>query len=274
MSSSMSQRTDENASPMSRTDSSSRISKLASQVPTLASRIFRGTRPGTESLPANFHLPRHRHLRAYVTVVLAGSFEESGYAGRIRAVAGDLLIHPVLDCHANWMISPGATILRLTWPDTDEIGGLYRTNEFDSLIRIAEKDSLDASLLLQELLKDGRAARTHAMDDWPDLLAGDLRRNPAIAVGNWAEENGLARETVARRFASVYGIPPSTFRSEWRARAAWLRVTRQADNLSAIAANTGFSDQAHMTRWISRISGAPPGFWRREQQRKDPGEPC
>ena len=46
---------------------------------------FRGTRPGIETLPGRFDLPRHRHLRAYATVVLAGQFEESGYVGRIRA---------------------------------------------------------------------------------------------------------------------------------------------------------------------------------------------
>src|SRR5260370_26962360 len=49
---------------------------------------FRRIRLGIETLPCSFSLPRHRHLRAYATVVLAGSFEESGYNGRIRANAG------------------------------------------------------------------------------------------------------------------------------------------------------------------------------------------
>jgi len=44
-------------------------------------------------------------LRAYATVVLAGRFEESGYIGRVCASAGDVLVHPALDCHANQMVS-------------------------------------------------------------------------------------------------------------------------------------------------------------------------
>src|SRR5260370_41046046 len=50
---------------------------------------FRRIRLGIETLPCSFSLPRHRHLRAYATVVLAGSFEESGYSGRIRGKAGE-----------------------------------------------------------------------------------------------------------------------------------------------------------------------------------------
>src|SRR5260370_22392680 len=50
---------------------------------------FRRIRLGIETLPCSFSLPRHRHLRAYATVVLAGSFVESGYSGRLRATAGD-----------------------------------------------------------------------------------------------------------------------------------------------------------------------------------------
>ena len=75
--------------------------------------------------------------------------------------------------------------------------------------------------------------------------------------------NGLARETVSRGFAAAYGATPSVLRAELRARFAWLRITRGSDGLCNIAADTGFADQAHMTRWIHRITGAPPAAWRR-----------
>jgi AraC-like DNA-binding protein len=32
--------------------------------------------------------------------------------------------------------------------------------------------------------------------------------------------------------------------------------------LSAIAAEAGFSDQAHMTRAIAELTGKPPSHWR------------
>jgi AraC-like DNA-binding protein len=225
---------------------------------------FRHITPGIETLRFSFSLPRHRHLRAYATVVLAGSFEESGYVGRIRATAGDVLIHPTLDCHANQMVSAGVKLIRLYWPDTNAVGGLYHLNEVDALARTAEKDLGEASLLLEHALAQRWPSPPGKKTDWPDALAAALTQNASMAIGAWAEANGLARETVSRGFAAAYGIAPAVFRAELRARTAWLRITRGSDHLCSIASETGFADQAHMTRWIHRITGAPPGAWRRE----------
>jgi len=224
---------------------------------------FRRVTPGIETLPYSFSLPRHRHLRAYATVVLAGSFEESGYVGRIRATAGDVLIHPALDCHANLMVSAGVKLIRLDWSDTSGIGGLYHLDEVDELARTAEKDVIEATLLLERALRKKSLPSPGRRNDWPDLLLVDLAKNTSTEIGAWAEMNGLARGTVSRGFAAAYGIAPSVFRAELRARSAWLRITRGSDCLCAIAADTGFADQAHMTRWIHRITGAPPAVWRR-----------
>lgn len=225
---------------------------------------FRRITPGIETLASSFSLPRHRHLRAYATVVLAGCFEESGYVGRIRATAGDVLIHPALDCHANQMVSAGVKLIRLEWSDTNGAGGLYRLNEVDELARTAEKDVRDAALLLQHTLKKSCPPPPGRRNDWPDLLAETLAQNTSTEIGVWAQTNGLARETVSRGFAAAYGIAPAVFRAELRTREAWLRITRGSDGLCAIAAETGFADQAHMTRWIHRVTGAPPAAWRRE----------
>jgi AraC-like DNA-binding protein len=232
--------------------------------------FFRRVRPGIETLPASFSLPRHRHLEAYATVVLAGSFEESGYAGRIRAVAGDVLIHAALDCHANQMISAGVKLLRLDWPDTSGVGGLYHLDETDQIARTAETDVAEATLLLKQTLQQKHPPSPRIKNDWPDLLLAAFARRTSMEIGAWAEMNGLARETVSRGFAAAYGITPTVFRAEMRARAAWLRVTRGTDGLSRIAADTGFADQAHMTRWIHRITGAPPAVWRRRGSLPEP----
>jgi AraC-like DNA-binding protein len=231
-----------------------------------ANPAFRGTTPGIEALPGRFNLPRHRHLRAYATVVLAGQFEESGYVGRLRASAGDVLIHPALDCHENRMVTSGATLIRLDWNDVSGSGGLYRVDDVDLLARTAEKDVVAAACLLEDLLRRGQPPTPGQRNDWPDLLAAALARNASIEVGAWADANGLARETVSRGFAAAYGTVPIVFRAELRARAAWLRITRGAERLSAIAADTGFADQAHMTRWIHRLTGATPVAWRRDQR--------
>jgi AraC-like DNA-binding protein len=195
--------------------------------------------------------------------VLAGSYEESGHVGRIRATAGDVLIHPALDCHANRMISGGLRLIRLDWSDTTGIGGLYHLDEVDELARTAEKDVIGATHLLERVLRKKCLPSPGQKNDWPDLLLVDLAENASMEIGAWAEANGLARETVSRGFAAAYGIAPSVLRAELRARSAWLRITRGSDCLCGIAADTGFADQAHMTRWIHRITGAPPTAWRR-----------
>ena len=223
---------------------------------------FRRIRPGIETLPCSFSLPRHRHLRAYATVVLKGDFEESGYAGRIRATSGDVLIHPALDCHANQMVSAGVKLIRLYWDDTDGVGGPYQLADVDQIARAAETDVRQATHLLKLALRNSPAPSQGRKDDWPDLLLADLSRNTSTEIRQWAESNGLARETVSRGFSSAYGIAPSVLRAELRTRAAWLRITRGGDCLARIAADTGFADQAHMTRWIRRITGATPTAWR------------
>jgi len=232
---------------------------------------FRRVTPGIETLPCSFSLPRHRHLRAYATVVLAGSFEESGYSGRIRATAGDVLIHPAMDCHANQMISAGVKLIRLDWPDTSGVGALYHLDNVDELARTAERDVAEATLLLERTLLESSLPSPGQRNDWPDLLLMDLARSASTEIGAWAEMNGLARETVSRGFAAAYGTTPSVLRAELRARTAWLRITRGSDCLCGIAADTGFSDQAHMTRWVHRITGAPPGAWRRSVCGFEPG---
>jgi AraC-like DNA-binding protein len=232
-------------------------------LPTIDSSGFRRITPGIETLPCNFSLPRHRHLHAYATVVLAGSFEESGYNGRIRATAGDVLIHPALDCHGNQMISAGVKLIRLNWRDASGIGGLYRLDSIDEIARTAEKDIIEATHLLKSTLRERRKPSSGQRNDWPDLLLEDLTKYPAIEIGAWAEANGLARETVSRGFSAAYGTTPSILRAELRVRSAWLRITRGSDCLCRIAAETGFADQAHMTRWVRRVTGAPPAVWRR-----------
>jgi AraC-like DNA-binding protein len=224
---------------------------------------FRQITPGIETLPCSFSLPRHRHLRAYATVVLAGSFEESGYVGRILAMAGDVLIHPALDCHANRMVSAGVKLIRLDWPDASGVGGLYHLDSVDELARAAEKDVIEATNLLKRALREKCLPSPGQKNDWPDLLLADLTRRGSMEIGVWAELNDLARETVSRGFAAAYGIAPSVLRAELRARSAWLRITRGSDTLCRIAADTDFADQAHMTRWIRRITGAPPTAWRK-----------
>ena len=68
---------------------------------------------GLERLERAGWLPRHRHRDAYALIAVDGVFEQVSYAGRVLARAGDLLLQPTLDCHANRALSEHVRVLRL-----------------------------------------------------------------------------------------------------------------------------------------------------------------
>jgi len=222
---------------------------------------FRQARLGIERLAPGYALPRHQHGAAYATVLLRGSFEQCSYAGRMHIGAGDVLVQPTLDAHADRMLSAGLTVLRLPWPRDETCGGVHAGCDVDMLARLAERDVVEAAAALREHLACSQPAPA-LMEDQADALARALMQPHAVAIGAWAVRIGMARETVSRGFSRLYGVSPARFRAEWRARAAWLRITGERVSLAAIAADGGFADQAHMTRAVSRLTGAPPAAWR------------
>jgi AraC-like DNA-binding protein len=219
---------------------------------------------GREALAPGRGEARHRHLEPYAIAVLAGQFDQVSYAGRVRVSAGELLVQPTLDAHANRMPSArGAQILRLPWPDVDGLGGVYPLRDLDAIVRGAERDPRGAAALAREQCADAPAPR-RPIRDLPDLLAAHLVEGAVTSFAAWADAAGVARETASRAFVAAFGIPARQFRVELRVRAAWLRIVRTRDRLAEIAAATGFADQAHMTRQVCALTGASPSAWRRD----------
>lgn len=217
---------------------------------------------GRDHFPAAHAIPRHRHQHAYAIVTLSGSMQQVSYAGRVSTRPGQLLIQPTLDCHSNRSSRSGVRILRLPWRREAGFGGLFEVDDIDQVIRTAEKDPVAASEYAFELVRNHDPLPVKR-DDWEDLLAADLTRDAFSSLGDWAKQNGLARETLSRGFARRFHCTPGRFRFELKTRDAWLRLTGTNDPLSAVAVDVGFADQAHLSRAIRRMTGNTPGFWRR-----------
>jgi len=217
---------------------------------------------GRERLPAGYHLPRHRHHEAYALLVVGGKLAQVGYAGRLVVETGHLLIQPVLDCHANEMVSPGAEILRLPWPSA-EVGGAFALRDPDAVIRAAEHDAREAT----ELARATCIAQLPAKNDLPDELARALAEGRVSSLRAWATEHGVARETVSRAFRQAWGVDARRYRCELRARNAWLQITTTTHSLASIAMATAFADQAHMTHGVRALTGRSPGAWRERPRR-------
>jgi AraC-like DNA-binding protein len=94
---------------------------------------------------------------------------------------------------------------------------------------------------VRELIQDGYAR---------DLTADDLA---AVA--------GCSRFTAYRAFKQAYGLSPSDYQRQLRVRAA-RRLLSAGLPPSHVAAEAGFADQAHLTRWFRRYYGVTPGAYR------------
>jgi AraC-like DNA-binding protein len=93
---------------------------------------------------------------------------------------------------------------------------------------------------IRELLQDGAA----------DLTADDL-----------AAAAGCSRYAAYRAFTQAYGLAPSDYQRQLRVRAA-RRLLSAGVSPARAAAEAGFADQAHLTRWFRRYYGVTPGAYR------------
>jgi AraC-like DNA-binding protein len=221
---------------------------------------FRCATPGIVSLPANWLQQRHRHLTACVIIVLSGELERFSYAGRLRARAGEILLQPSLDCHSDRAGLTGCTLIVLDWEPVFSVGGIYRgapTPEWPRLFAHAPE-------MLRATIRDCISSASgpgHMLS--LESRAAALLRDGKAQVGAIATRLAVSREQLSRRFQREYGMPPVTFRNEMRTRNAIERILRTKEKLCAIAIDTGFSDQPHMTRSITRMTGRSPDDWRK-----------
>jgi AraC-like DNA-binding protein len=200
---------------------------------------------------------RHHHIAPYAAVVLRGGYLEAGDSGRFRAVPGDVLLHDAFEAHQDQFAAAGADILNISLPTVP--GFRYaRIADPDGLARVAGRDPREAARLLLERLMGGG----EPMDDWPDLLAGDLRRDGVSSLAEWADAHGLAPSSVSRGFRLAYGVPPKRYRADHRAARAARSMRHPGESLAAIAADSGFADQPHMNRTIKRAFGLSPSSLR------------
>jgi len=228
---------------------------------------FASVTAGRERWGAHAAVPRHRHRDGYVALVLAGGYEECGSHGRFRVGPGDVLVHGPFEAHLDRFTAAGADIVNLSVP---ALGcpplRRGRVRDADAIARLAQRDRPAAAA---ELVRQLYATASPSPDeptsrvvDWPDLLAAELLRDPACRLDAWARRHGLAAATVSRGFGRTFGVTPAAFRLEARAHLAFARIVTGAQPLADVAQATGFADQAHMSRAVRALTGAPPAAWR------------
>jgi AraC family transcriptional regulator len=98
-----------------------------------------------------------------------------------------------------------------------------------------------------EIIRSGDAASGGAGGVGLGLIAGAVGRSPAH---------------ICRAFRSLLGCSVSEFGRAVRIERAAVLLRTTNHSLSRIAFDTGFTDQAHFTRWFRRVMGASPAAYR------------
>jgi AraC-like DNA-binding protein len=146
-----------------------------------------------------------------------------------------------------------------------EISGLH------DLLRCRD-DAFEAETRLEFVAERIRAAlgdppvESHPAPDadLAERLRAHLDAHPfePITLAAAAESVGAGTTRVARAFADAFGIPPHRYLLGRRLDAARDRILR-GQPLADVAAQTGFVDQAHLTRRFRQFLGTTPGRFAR-----------
>jgi AraC-like DNA-binding protein len=219
---------------------------------------FRHAANARQRLPKGSTIHRHRHRDAYAAIVLSGGFEESGNRGRFKVGAGQVLLHSAFDTHLDRVFITGAEVLHLRLPGLIGISpSLARASNCEAVVQLAESDVISAV----ELLLDDLTPLPFVSEDWPDLFVAHLNENPDHSLEKWTAERKLDPEHFRKDFIALYGVSPTDFHHEMRARKAFEQIAAGADALDQTLTASGFSTKLHLSRAIKSLTGSTPQSW-------------
>jgi AraC-like DNA-binding protein len=173
-------------------------------------------------------------------------------------------------------------------PDTPIAGARFRTGMASCLLGLPAGELRDDEVPLREVWKfervtflvriepdDSAEARRGALESaliarLPDAVPADLLvqdgvaslvRDPKLRVRDLSRHLDVSERQLLRRFEAAVGYGPKMLARILRMRTA-LRAIESVEagklDLAALAYTAGYADQAHMTRELSELAGAPP----------------
>lgn len=272
-------------------------------MPTEVARYWQhGAVQGVDLLRARYvthRYGRHAH-ETYTFGLIEAGIEEFDYGGTLlRAGPGGVaLLNPDM-VHTGQAGTPAGWTYRVLYPEVGvvtsiaaELGWQRGTPWFPetvlydpataALLRRAHQaaeqgDPLASSSLLTAAL--ARLLRAHAAPGLAatgepasrapasvravrELLPERLADAPTLA--ELAALTGLSQFALLRAFRHETGMPPHAYLNQLRVRRARLLLDSGLAPAD-VAAQTGFADQAHLTRHFKRIVGVPPAAYQRER---------
>lgn len=252
---------------------------------------------GLEFLAATFRTHAyapHAHDTYAIGTILTGCEIWHARGRRLYAGPGDLVMNQPLDVH-DGAPSEGGYRYRMSYPGLDLMQELAASltgresvgtpffrepvvhdPEGAALFAVAHRlleEGADALVGEEALLRAYAAMLVRHADLGPRLIgreAGPVDRARALIEARHDEDLslaeigaavGLPRHHLIRAFRVETGLTPHAFLVDVRVRRARDRL-RRGEAPVAVAAATGFSDQAHLTRAFKARLGVTPGAFR------------
>lgn len=208
----------------------------------------------------------HRHGEAQRSLLLAGCYVETSEEGRREVEGRTLSVKPPRFEHEDTFGVAGALILSAQGTEGGISADRYRLSPWASphAVQMMMEDSFAGDGATVE--GTGAEAEANGETPVPHWLHEARRRlmeQPGMPIASLARLMDRHPVHLARQFRAAFGRPPSQVRQDGRTARAIGRIVRSPLSLADIAFAEGFSDQAHMTRVVHRVSGWTPGGLRR-----------
>jgi AraC family transcriptional regulator len=259
----------------------SRVQRLAVTVGQVASLRF----------APDLTLPSHRHPEATIAVILTGGFSGSYRGAERELLPRSVVVEPAGEQHANRFGGAETSILSLSI-----IGGRlgpaveaaleaatarFRLARDPFAERIARRaaNELDRpddvtplaveAAALELIARVTRTARPERRPAWladARSLLHDRFTEP-LSLAEISTAVGVEPDRLARGFRRAFGEPVAGYVRRLRVDAAAVLLTTTDLAISRIAADVGFADQSHLTRWFGRYVGVTPGRYREARRR-------
>lgn len=219
----------------------------------------------------------HVHGYTQLSWLLAGELSEQHGRHDVEILGPSLGIKPAECRHANRYGRDGSLILSVN-VEEDRLPTLVGREGLDWgwARRAAPRDGRDPVPALAALLAAGGEDAGWALNDlvaravetpadereatpvWIERVREQLREDESEPdLESVAAQAGVHRVHLSRSFARHVGMAPSLFRTRVRLARA-LRGMMDGQSTADAAYAAGFSDQAHLNRWIKRETGFAP----------------
>jgi AraC family transcriptional regulator len=227
----------------------------------------------------------HVHEAAYFSLLLDGRYRETSGAITVDYRPYTIAFHPPMTSHD--VMGDGTRVFMIelgdAWLETIASYGLplrelHQVRGEDAtwlavrlhqeFVRGADASDFTIESLLFELCgsaAEGGARVDVAAPAWLTAVETEVEEHPErpFDLRALAASAGVHPTHLARTFRRFHGRPLGDYVTGLRIQHACRALSQTDDSLSAIALDTGFTDQSHFTRTFKTVVGTTPARYRR-----------